>query len=101
MTTADMLQSLGYETEEAEGAREVEQRMLDGERFNLVVSDHLMPGMTGVELARKIRQRFPGIPVLIVSGYAEAKGISPDLPRLSKPFRQAELADAIKKLQMH
>jgi signal transduction histidine kinase/CheY-like chemotaxis protein len=101
MTTADMLQSLGYETEEAEDAHEAERRLLDGERFNLIVSDHLMPGMTGVELARRIRERFPEVLVLIVSGYAEAKGISPDLPRLGKPFRQAELADAIKKLQVH
>ena len=101
MTTADMLQSLGYETEEAEDAREAERRMLDGTRFTLVVSDHLMPGMTGVELATRIRDRFPDIPVLIVSGYAETIGISSDFPRLGKPFRQAELADAIKILQMH
>ena len=99
MTTADMLQSLGYETEEAEDAREAERRILDGERFDLVVSDHLMPGMSGAELARKIRERFPKVPVLIVSGYADMKGVSSDLARLSKPFRQAELADAIKKLQ--
>jgi hypothetical protein len=33
--------------------------------------------------------------VLIVSGFAEAEGISPDLPRLTKPFRQAELAASI------
>jgi signal transduction histidine kinase len=101
MTTADMLQSLGYETEEAEDAVEAERRMLDGARFNLIVSDHLMPGMSGVELAMRIRARFPEVLVLIVSGYAESTGISPDLPRLGKPFRQAELADAIKKLQLH
>ena len=34
-------------------------------------------------------------PVLIVSGYAEVEGIAPDLPRLTKPFRQAELAASI------
>ena len=32
------------------------------------------------------------MPILIVSGYAEAEGIAPDLPRLTKPFRTAELA---------
>ena len=51
-----------------------------------------MPGMTGVDLARTIQEREPGLPVLIVSGYAEAEGIAPDLPRLTKPFRQSDLA---------
>jgi len=87
MTTADMLQSLGYETEDAEGAREAERRMLDGARFTLVVSDHLMPGMTGVELATRIRDRFPYIPVHTVSGYAETIGISSDFGRRSWPMR--------------
>jgi CheY-like chemotaxis protein len=99
MTTADMLQSLGYETEEAENALEAEQRIVGGESFDLVISDHLMPGMSGVELAKRIRERRPEVQVLIVSGYAEVKGIPADLPRLSKPFRQADLADAITRLQ--
>ena len=101
MTTADMLQNLGYETEEAEDAREAEQRLLGAKSYDLVVSDHLMPGMSGVELAKKIRERFPDIPVLIISGYADSKGISLDFPRLGKPFREAELAEAIMKLQAH
>jgi DNA-binding response OmpR family regulator len=54
-----------------------------------------MPGMTGVDLSHAVRARRPGTPVLIVSGFAEAEGISPDLPRLTKPFRQAELAASI------
>ncbi len=94
MTTADMLQSLGYETVEAESATEAEQ-MLAQRRFDLVVTDHLMPGRTGVWLARAIEDRHPGLPVLIVSGYADIDGLAPDLPRLTKPFREAELARAI------
>ena len=94
MTTADMLQSLGYEVVEADGATEAEQ-MLAQRRFDLVVTDHLMPGRTGVWLARSIHDRHPGLPVLIVSGYADIDGLAPDLPRLTKPFREAELARAI------
>ncbi len=41
----------------------------------------------------------PGLPVLIVSGYAELDGLPADLPRLTKPFRQADLADFIAKLR--
>ena len=57
-----------------------------------------MPGMTGVDLARSVRSRRPDMPVLIISGFAEAEGIAPELPRLTKPFRQAELAASIANL---
>ncbi len=58
-----------------------------------------MPGMKGSDLARVLRDRFPDCPALIVSGYAEVEAIAPDLPRLSKPFRQAELAAALAELR--
>jgi CheY-like chemotaxis protein len=51
----------------------------------------MMPGMTGVELAYAVRARQPGVKILIVSGFAEAEGIDPSLPRLTKPFVQSEL----------
>jgi YesN/AraC family two-component response regulator len=51
-----------------------------------------MPGMTGTELARKLRLRWRDLPVLLISGYAEFDGVAPDLPRLVKPFRQNDLA---------
>ena len=50
--------------------------------------------MNGAELAREARAINPGLPVLIVSGYAEVDGLAPDLPRLTKPFRNAELVRA-------
>ena len=57
-----------------------------------------MPGMTGADLTLEVRNRSPALPVLIVSGYAEEDGIAPELPRLTKPFRQAELAAKIAEL---
>ena len=42
--------------------------------------------------------RRPALPVLVISGYADADGIAPDLPRLTKPFRQDELAAKISAL---
>ncbi len=54
-----------------------------------------MPGMNGAELALEVRARKPGLPILIVSGYTEAEEIAPDLPRLTKPFRNAELAQSL------
>ncbi|MET0238943.1 MAG: PAS domain-containing protein [Sphingobium sp.] len=97
MATADMLENLGYETVEVGDAREAERLLANDNQFDLVVTDHLMPGMSGAELASAIRQRWPTLPVLIVSGYADVDGISPDLPRLTKPFRETELANAIRR----
>jgi hypothetical protein len=48
-----------------------------------------------VDLAHAVRARLPRTPVLIISGFAEAEGIASDLPRLTKPFRQAELAATV------
>jgi FixJ family two-component response regulator len=55
-----------------------------------------MPDMTGTDLARKTRARWPDLTILIISGYADVDDIAPDLPRLSKPFRQKELDDAVR-----
>ncbi|UYY59729.1 PAS domain S-box protein [Sphingomonas sp. S2-65] len=90
-STAALLADLGYSVKEVESGRDA-LAYLDAAHADYVVTDHLMPSMTGSELAERVRQRFPAMPVLIVSGYAELDGISPDLPRLAKPFRQDELA---------
>jgi PAS domain S-box-containing protein len=93
-STAEMLGELGYRVVEMNGAREALE-WLAANRADYVVTDHLMPGMSGTDMARAIAQAHPGLPTLIVSGYAEIDGISADLPRLAKPFRQAELAESM------
>ena len=70
----------------------------DGVEVDVLVTDHLMPGMSGAELAREARALRPGLPVLVVSGYAEVDGLPADLPRLVKPFRVAELAEQVAEL---
>jgi len=59
------------------------------------MTDHLMPGMTGVELALAVRARWPAVKLLVVSGFADVEGLDPTLPRLNKPFVQSELAAAL------
>lgn len=95
LSTADMLAEFGYTVVEAGSAEDALRLVGTGLDVDLLVTDHLMPGMTGTELARTLLGSRPSLTVLIVSGYAEAEGIAPDLPRLSKPFRQAELASAL------
>jgi PAS domain S-box-containing protein len=98
MSIADMLVDLGYEVIEATSAEDALSLFHAGLEPSLVVTDHLMPGMSGAELARELKAARPVLPVLIVSGYAEAEGVDPDVPRLTKPFRNAELAESVSAL---
>jgi CheY-like chemotaxis protein len=98
MSAAEMLIDLGYAVIEASSAEEAMRLVDRGEPFDLLVTDHLMPGMNGTDLARAIRSTRPTVPVLLVSGYAEREGIDPDLPRLTKPFRKDELAAGLAQL---
>ncbi|SES17606.1 PAS domain S-box protein [Sphingobium sp. YR768] len=98
MSTADMLTELGYAIVEANSAEEA-LRLLDSDTpIDVVVTDHLMPGMTGTDLARHIKLARPQLPILLVSGYAELEGIDAQLPRLTKPFRKDELAATLTSL---
>ncbi len=94
-TTADILADLGFEVHEAGSAQEALQLIDRGLRPELLVTDHLMPGMSGIELARIVQAQLSGVPVLIISGYADVGGISPDLPRLTKPYRAGDLAASL------
>lgn len=90
--TAEMILDLGYQVQCAGSAEEALKLIEQGLHPSLLVTDHLMPGMTGTDLARAVSASVPGIGILIVSGYANVESIAPDLPRLSKPFRQNDLA---------
>jgi PAS domain S-box-containing protein len=94
-TTAEMLADLGYCVIEADTAKEALNLLAGGLRPDLLVTDHLMPGMDGTDLARRVQSEHPGVQILIISGYAESEGIAPDLPRLTKPFRRDELQTAV------
>ncbi len=97
-STAEMLRDLGYQIVETDSAEEALKRMQEGLSPDLLMTDHLMAGMNGTDLARLVRSRYPGVKVLIVSGYAESEGVAPDLARLTKPFREAELAQCLANL---
>ncbi|TWI64078.1 signal transduction histidine kinase [Bradyrhizobium huanghuaihaiense] len=98
MSTAEMLSELGYRVVEATSAEDALQRVREGLRPNLLVTDHLMPGMSGTDLGRALRSQYPELQILVVSGYANNEGIAPDLSRLTKPFRSDELAASLANL---
>jgi signal transduction histidine kinase len=95
MSIAGMLTDLGFPVVEAGSAEEALQLLAAGTAPNILVTDHLMHGMTGTDLAREARAIFPAMPILIVSGYAKLEGMALDLPLLTKPFRNADLAASI------
>ncbi len=52
-----------------------------------------MPDMNGAQLAEQVRRKRPDMPLLLVTGYTNlSENLGFDLPRLSKPFRQDDLA---------
>ncbi len=98
MSTADMLIDLGFEVVEAGSAEEALRLLRTGPLPKLLITGHLMPGMSGADLAREARALHSAMPILVVSGYADVEGIAPDLPRLTKPFRNADLAASLSAL---
>ena len=97
MGTAMMIEDLGHHPVEAMSGREALQILAENSAIELVVTDHAMPGMTGAELTRHIRERWPDLPVVLASGYAEPPDLLglENLPRLGKPFTQRDLEIAI------
>lgn len=94
--TAAMLEDLGHTVVEASSAEAALSILREDTSIDLVVTDHAMPGMTGLELAERIRTGWPTTPILLASGHAELpERAELALPRLTKPFRRDELEQAI------
>ncbi|MEO8684352.1 MAG: PAS domain-containing protein [Devosia sp.] len=99
MNTVDMVEDLGHTVIEAYSGREALEILGSGKHIDALITDYAMPGMTGVELAGKARELFPDLPILLATGYADLpSGTTTDLPRLAKPYQQAELAAHLSRL---
>jgi signal transduction histidine kinase/CheY-like chemotaxis protein len=93
------LEAFGHAvTQAADG--EAALRELQRKRPDLIITDYLMPGITGAELMVRARQVFPGIPIIIATGYADMHAIDHVLGEdllLRKPFQLAELALSVER----
>ena len=94
------LMAAGHRVTLAEDAEAALEALPEGaEPPDLLLTDISIPGMDGVELANRLQQRFPGLRVLLASGYSERLlGVDMDaaqLRLLAKPYRSAELTDAV------
>jgi DNA-binding NtrC family response regulator len=93
---AAMLADLGHRVLEASSGREALEHLGRAQSVDLVITDQAMPGMTGMQLAATIKQRWPHLPVILASGYADLPSdLELSLIRLSKPFGQDRLVRAI------
>ena len=68
----------------------------DAPHIDLLITDMVMPGMSGPELVRQVSLRFPNMPVLYVSGYADSAGYDVSGPYLQKPFTHESLAAKVR-----
>jgi PAS domain S-box-containing protein len=95
--TSAMLEQLGYRVVWAESAAEALRHLQQGIEFDLLLSDIVMPGeMNGLGLAEICRERFPDIPLLLVSGFSDAaQAADGRFDILRKPFELSALEHAI------
>ncbi|KAK0335492.1 response regulator [Sphingobium yanoikuyae] len=97
--TADMLRDIGYVVEEVNSGAQAIEILRSEHDIHAVVTDYLMPGMTGAQLISEVRQSGLSIPVLLITGYANtAEDVSDEVPKLPKPFRQVDLANRLAEL---
>jgi CheY-like chemotaxis protein len=94
---AAMIEDLGHMAIEAHSGPEALALLASGVKAQIVVTDHAMPVMTGLQLAEHIQQRFPGLPIILATGYAELPGdpAARGIARLAKPCSQNDIALAI------
>jgi len=99
MSTIEMLEDLGHRVIGASSGSHALDILRSDQPIDLMMTDHLMPGMTGIELAAASREVRPQLPVLLATGYADLpEGASTDVPRLAKPYHQDQLRDRLEQL---
>jgi signal transduction histidine kinase/CheY-like chemotaxis protein len=99
MSTMEMLEDLGHRVIGANSGLHALDIIKSGQPIDLMMTDHVMPGMTGIELAAASRRLRPSLPILLATGYADLpEGAQLDLPRLAKPYHQDQLRDRLDQL---
>jgi CheY-like chemotaxis protein len=95
----ELIADLGYETTLAGNAQQaLEELERDSHVFSIVFSDVVMPGMSGVELGKRIRERWPTLPVVLTSGYSHVlvQDTQHGFPLLRKPYSVEDLSLALR-----
>ncbi|MBU2532312.1 MAG: response regulator, partial [Alphaproteobacteria bacterium] len=96
-TTVARVEHLGYHVVEAESGQQALDLLAGANDVDIILTDMVMPGgMTGADLARRVRQLYPGIKIIFSSGYAHDTRLPADgTPWLRKPYTLAQLAETL------
>ena len=95
-SAAAMLEDLGHRVIQATSGEHALSQLAQHPEVEVLITDHAMPNMTGVELAATVKTIFPSLRIVLASGYAELPADSAvTLMKLAKPFTQRELDNAI------
>jgi len=100
MAMSDILADLGHASVCANSAEEALSLLMNGNRVDCVITDHAMSGMSGLELARKLRDTHPKLPVFLATGFEDLPGgcADDDWPKLRKPFEPDELRSLLERM---
>ena len=96
--TRELLSSLGFTVTHVTGAEAALGALANSRQIDIVLTDIMMPGgVNGLQLAREIRRRDPGMPVVLTTGYVESVSDMQDgeFRLVLKPFSLEALADAL------
>ena len=99
--TAAMLEEFGHTCHAVSSAKQALELLESGVAIDLVITDQIMPHMTGLQLARIVRSKWPDVALVLATGYAEIEeDETVSVPRLAKPFTLAELAAQIRGMRL-
>jgi len=95
--TCLMLEDIGLDIVHAGSAEQALKIADESAPFDIVLTDVVMPGLSGVQLARRLNQRWPDIPIVLTSGYSDelAAGYGAQYELLRKPFTRGILLDCL------
>jgi len=96
--TAELLNEFGHDLVECQDGRSALERLTADPSIDILVADLAMPGMNGLELAQAAHERRPGLPILLITGFAERVAIPAHISVLRKPFQREELAARLAEL---
>src|SRR6185295_17271446 len=99
--TLDELLSLNYSCETADTAEKALSK-LEAKRFDVVLTDISMPGLNGMELLKRVVEKYPGTPVIIISGHSDQDHAQSLISRgafdyLLKPFRLEMVEESVRR----
>jgi CheY-like chemotaxis protein len=99
LATADMLRDVGYDVVEFASATQALSAIRSGLPGDALVTDYLMPAMTGAQLITELRNAGHRLPALLITGYAASgEDVPAGVARLAKPYHQADLAAHVQHL---